>query len=95
MVGGGFLRIGDNGQAQHPHTLEDALWLALRQCATHSAGPLATVARLIDATHEGILDPAELAAAIRTRLDAADMPADRRRVAEAFLEALFDGTLAR
>jgi hypothetical protein len=68
------------------------LFLSLRQCATHPAGPLRAVSDLIDAR----LSPDELSALacdMRARVAEMDMPADRRKVAARFLDALFDGVL--
>lgn len=64
----------------------DALLLSLRQCATHSAGPLRAVADLAVAAPElGTAGMLEILDDVKQRLDLMSMPPDRRAPVVAFL----------
>lgn len=72
----------------------DRLFLALRTCATHPAGPLRAVAdlrRAYLAGDVGIDEVSELEQTLRDRVAAMSMPDDRREVAVLFLDAVFGG----
>jgi hypothetical protein len=75
-----------------PRSLASSMFLALRTCATHPAGPLRAVSELVDAglTSEEL---STLACELRARVAAMDMPEERRLVASRFLDAIFDGVL--
>ncbi|HWD55836.1 MAG TPA: hypothetical protein VG346_11975 [Acidimicrobiales bacterium] len=70
-----------------------ALFLSLRTCATHQAGPLRAVADLMRAVELGELSGTEARAVcdrVAGRCRAIQqMPADRLHVVERFLSALF------
>jgi len=71
---------------------EGRLLLALRQCATHPAGPLRAVADLVEARRRGELDDDALRRvrdSARRLVDEGAMPEDRRQTASAFLDAVF------
>lgn len=72
--------------------LVDELVLALRQCATHSAGPLRAVADCALAVPDlGIAGVEQLRAKVIGRLDAMEMPPDRRATVIAFLAVVWQG----
>lgn len=70
-----------------PPTLEDQLFLALRQCATHPAGPLRVVSEICDEWDAGGNVEA-MVERVRSRFVAMDMPDDRRSVGLKFLRVL-------
>lgn len=75
---------------------EDAsarVFLALRQCTTHPAGPLRTVADLRRAQLAGFTI-VDVEHRVRTEVEEADMPDDRREVMTAFLDVVFAGLAA-
>lgn len=71
--------------------LEDGLFLALRQCATHSAGPLRAVADLYGKFNGS--DLLVIFQRLNARLDAMQMPDDRRDVLDRFLTVVETGLL--
>lgn len=66
------------------------VFLALRQCTTHPAGPLRTVADLRRAQLAGFTI-VDVEHRVRSELEAADIPAERREVMDAFLDVVFAG----
>lgn len=76
------------GLSEREQHLADRLFLALRQCATHSAGPLRAVAELHAST---IPECAAALADVRRRLVEQGMPDDRREVVDAFLAVVETG----
>ena len=72
---------------------EDALFLALRTCVTHGAGPVRAVAEISASVRRGELSRAD-ARAIADRCaqrfrDVPGVPADRVAAIDAFIEALW------
>lgn len=73
--------------------LEGYVWLALRQCATHPAGPLRTIATLHKALQNGLgaFSLLDIENRIRCRMDEGELTDDRREVSEAFITVVFAG----
>lgn len=73
----------------------DALLLSLRQCATHSAGPLRAVADLAVAVPDlGLVGVAEIIDDVTARLEVTEMLPERRAAIVAFLAVVWQGLLA-
>ena len=92
MVGGGWLRQGDDDAGAAADMIGNDLFLSLRQCATHSAGPLAAVATLVQARAGDLItgdDVEKIEARVRQRVADMTMPEDRRVRVDAFLNAIF------
>lgn len=72
--------------------MQDALVLSLRQCATHSAGPLRAVADLAIAVPDlGIAGVEQLREEVLARLDGMQIPTERRATIIAFLAVVWQG----
>ncbi len=73
--------------------IEDKLWLAMRQCATHTAGPLAAVAAFGQARATGTITDEEIDAMLdrlerRYREQSGDVLGERLTTVHHFLSAL-------